>query len=94
MSLKERLSNYLNQRVNEKIVFLNAREDIYHYASEMISKSKEKVILCQNSSILLLGPRAGGVETICYNKIIDWVKQANEKCSFFICSHLRIWCEN
>ncbi len=81
-ALKSRLTDYKETVKNRKIEFLQNREDIYPFTADMICQAKSLVVLCQNTSTLLLGARANKVESKCYTQLIDWIRSADEKMEF------------
>lgn len=81
-SVKKRLQDNIKNLRKQKMKLLKSRIEVYPDTTDMICKAKKLVILCQNSSTLLLGPRDGGVEDQCYNMLIDWLQNAENRMTF------------
>ncbi len=81
-SVKQRLVNHIKSLREQKIKLLHNRPDVYPTTTDMITETKKLVILCQNSSTLLLGPRDDGIETQCYNSLINWLKTSDSNMTF------------
>ena len=54
----------------------------------MICEAKHVVILCQNTSSLLLGYRNDPIEEECYSKMIEWMSSSDKRLEFI---HIFSW---
>lgn len=78
----KRLKEFIASSLSNTIHYLKSRADIYPNTGKIICSAKCKVILCQNTSSLILGYRNNSLEEQWYTKVIKWLKTQNNRISF------------
>jgi len=81
-SVKQRLSKHIKNLREQKIKLLHSRPQVYPITTDMIKEAKQLVILCQNTSTLLLGPRNDGIEAQCYESLVEWLRNSGDNMTF------------
>ncbi|MDR2972010.1 MAG: hypothetical protein LBU83_08795 [Bacteroidales bacterium] len=75
-ALYTRMLSYKSTKMNLKADINLDRHQIYEKGAEMVKKARKRIILCQETSCLILGPRNGNfVETKFYDAIIKWMAE-------------------
>lgn len=87
--LQKRLAAYEAERMITTAQFIPQHSQIYTTSEKIIDNAKKRVILCQKTSSILLGPRTGVKhERDFYDKLIKWIKSAGKDMEFLhIFSH-------
>jgi hypothetical protein len=82
-SLHSQITSLHNQKIKHKIGIKSNKNGVYNSARRMISDAKKRVILCQKTSSLLLGPRAGNNEERYFNdSLFEWLLNGNSTHEF------------
>jgi hypothetical protein len=81
-ALKKRLAEYIQNLRQKKIHVLRKRDEVYDISCQMIMQAKRRVILCQSTSTLILGPKDGTNENHLYDTIFDWIKTTKNPVQF------------
>lgn len=73
--LKERLWRLVKEKFEKFPIFTENRSRFYEEALSLINKKPRRIILVQQTSTLILGPRKGCTEEInFYNKLFAWLE--------------------
>lgn len=82
-TLQKRLVEYENERNLATAKFIPQRVQLYAKSSEIIQHAKKRIVLCQQTSSIILGPRKGvSVERDFYNGLFDWILKADNDMEF------------
>lgn len=83
VAVQQRLVDYENERKISTASFVPQHPQIYAKTNEIIHQAKKRIILCQRTSTLLLGPRKGvSYEVDFYNALYSWLRKADEDMEF------------
>lgn len=79
-AVQQRLAEYENERNITTANFIPQHAQIYTSSAEIVQSAKKRVVLCQRTSSLLLGPRKGvSFEKEFYDKIFEWIKTSDDE---------------
>lgn len=88
-AIQKRLTAYEAERMITTAKFIPQHAQIYTTSEKIIKNVKKRIILCQQTSSLILGPRSGVKhEQDFYEKLTSWIKSASKDMEFLhIFSH-------
>lgn len=82
-AIQTRLIAYEAERKITTAKFIPQHSQIYIYSEKIIENAKKRIILCQQTSSMMLGPRLGvGHEQDFYEKLTNWIKNASKDMEF------------
>lgn len=82
-AIQERLAAYEAERMITTAEFVPQHAQIYTISEKIIQSAKKRIILCQQTSSVILGPRTGVKhERDFYKKLTDWIKSAGKDMEF------------
>lgn len=82
-AIKKRLTAYEAERMITTANFIPQHSQIYITSERIINNAKKRIILCQQTSSLMLGPRTGVKhEQNFYNSLIKWIRNASKDMEF------------
>lgn len=78
-----RLIEYENERMQSTAILIPNHEQVYTKSKEIIEKAKKRIIICQCTSSLVLGPRKGvNSEKEFYETLLTWIKNGDKNMEF------------
>lgn len=82
-AIQQRLTVYEANRMITTAKFIPQHPQIYTTSEEIIANAKKRIILCQQTSSVILGPRAGvKYEQNFYKKLFHWMENASKDMEF------------
>lgn len=82
-AIQRRLTAYETERMITTAKFIPQHSQIYTTSEKIINNAKKRIILCQQTSTLILGPRSGVKhEQDFYEKLTNWIKSASKDMEF------------
>ncbi len=82
-ALQKRLTAYEAERMVTTARFIPQHAQIYTTSEKIISNAKKRIILCQQTSSIMLGPRTGVKhERDFYKELTNWIKTASKDMEF------------
>lgn len=82
-AIQKRLTAYEAERMITTAKFIPQHAQIYTTSEKIINNAKKRIILCQKTSSLMLGPRSGVKhEQDFYEKLTNWIKSATKDMEF------------
>ncbi|MCL2107272.1 MAG: hypothetical protein FWH26_09505 [Oscillospiraceae bacterium] len=73
-ALEARIMSLHNKIMKNKIVINQNKNMVYDKAKEMITRARRRIILCQETSSLILGPRAGNFAEVSFHEeLVKWI---------------------
>lgn len=82
-AIQKRLAAYEAKRMITTAKFVPQHAQIYTTSKEIIQLAKKRIILCQQTSSVMLGPRAGVKhEQDFYDELTEWIKKAGKDMEF------------
>ena len=74
ISLTARILEYQSRIMQFRAEFRPEKNHVYEIGTEMIKSAKKRIILCQETSSMILGPREGNfVEKDFYQALLEWI---------------------
>ncbi|MCH5196756.1 MAG: hypothetical protein J1F28_08575 [Oscillospiraceae bacterium] len=90
-AIQKRLTAYEAERMITTAKFIPQHAQIYTTSEKIINSAKKRIILCQQTSSVMLGSRSGVKhEQEFYEKLINWIKNASKEMEFL---HIFSYCE-
>lgn len=82
-AVTNRILNYQEKKLKYRADINRNKNLVYDTGSQMIQNSKRRIILSQDTSSLILGPRKGNsVERKFYDILVDWIKSTTPEMEF------------
>lgn len=82
-AIQKRLTAYEAERMITTAKFVPQHAQIYTTSEKIINNAKKRVILCQQTSSVMLGPRTGVKhERDFYDGLTNWIKNASKDMEF------------
>ena len=81
-AIKNRLGLYIREVWKRKIRILRNRNEVYDVSATMIAEAKRRVVLCQKTSTLILGPKDGTNESKLYTSLHNWIQSIKNPIQF------------
>lgn len=82
-AIQKRLTAYEAERMITTAKFIPQHSQLYTTSEKIINNAKKRIILCQQTSSVMLGPRTGVKhEQDFYRKLTNWIKSASKDMEF------------
>lgn len=83
IAVQQRLVEYETERDMSTASFIPQHAQVYARSGKIVEQSKKRIVLCQRTSSLLLGPRKGvNFEREFYDNLLSWIQKADKDMEF------------